>query len=94
MQHTSLNAENLPVPTVSKNNKLETNRKFNNVIFVSSPKVTTAVVEKNCLLHVMQSILKFLLYSSVNTFISTRHCIKDTILILCILCLLLKQDHH
>jgi len=52
MQHTSLNAENPPVPTISKNNKLQTNRKFNNLIIVSSPILTTAVVEKNCLLHV------------------------------------------
>ena len=52
MQHTSLNAENLPVPTVSKNNKLQTNRKFNNLIIVPSPILTTAIEEKNCVLHV------------------------------------------
>ena len=53
MQLTSLNAENLPVPTVSKNNKLQTNRKINNLIFVPSPILTTAKEEKtNCLLHV------------------------------------------
>ena len=52
MQHTSLNAENLPVPTVSKNNKLQTNRKFNNLIIVPPPILTTAIEEKNCLLHV------------------------------------------
>ena len=53
MQLTSLNAENLPVPTVSKNNKLQTNRKINNLIFVPSPILTTAIEEKtNCLLHV------------------------------------------
>ena len=46
MQHTSLNAENLPVPTVSKNNKLQTNRKFNNLIIVPSPILTTAIEEK------------------------------------------------
>lgn len=46
MQHTSLNAENLPVPTVSKNNKLQTNRKFNNLIIVPPPILTTAIEEK------------------------------------------------
>ena len=46
MQHTSLNAENLPVPTVSKNNKLQTNRKFNNLIIVPQPILTTAIEEK------------------------------------------------
>ena len=52
MQHTSLNAENLPVPTVSKNNKLQTNRRVNNLIIVPSPILTTAIEEKNCLLYV------------------------------------------
>ena len=46
MQLTSLHAENLPVPTVSKNNKLQTNRKINNLIIVPPPILTTAIEEK------------------------------------------------